>query len=400
MESVVMILQPVRWNVLRYFVLICFLGLCCITGAFAGRMVIKPHVVAHWTYEDNYFQKDTDERSASYWGIQPGIDFGYQTDKSDLMFSYNFSPLRFSDEDTVPPGANKAGDLDFVRHAGSLSASTRATDRVTLTLADTFHRSREPQQTDELSDSTDRSLFWTNTITPGFVYDFGNKYTFGAKYSYLVLDYKDNVTSEDSVQHRGDFTLGYNLNSSTSVNLNYQVWARDYDKTTSDYTSHQIMANVTKQFRVISLGAGLGYHNREFDQSGLDDMDSIAWNLSMSARFPKTSFNVVLAQNLNDSGAGNQYYVGTRASVGVNRFLTEKIDLGIVGFIQNSDYENSSVDQDLWGIDGTVGYSFNRYVSVGLQTGYEARDSNQSGADYDNYKVMLSATLNYDVGSR
>lgn len=367
-------------------------------AAAQGRMVIKPYVKTSWGIESNYYKSETNERSVSYWSISPGVNFGYTTAKSELMFGYSFSPIRYTDEDDAPAGGIRSKDLDFVQHAGSLSARTKATDRITLTLDDSFSRQRDPDDSDIFNNSTDKSLYWTNTVTPGFIYDFGNKFTFGTKYSYLILDYKDDINNEDSYQHRGAFTLGYNFNSTTSANLDYQVWTRDYDKTTSDYTSHQIGVNVNKRYRVLGFEAGAGYHNREFDQSGLDDMDSFLWHLSMTASYPKTSFYVNLRRNLNDQGAGEQYYQALRLTAGANRVVLEKLNVGISGFVQNSDYENSSRDEDLWGIDGSIGYRLNRYVTLGLETGYEERDSNQAGNTYDNYKVLLSASLNYDVG--
>jgi len=364
-----------------------------------GRIVIKPYVDISVGQESNYFREDTNSRSVRYFGIKPGVDFGYTTDKSELIFSYNFSPIRFSDEDDVPAGGIKSSDLDFVQHAGSLSAKTRATDRLTLLLSDSFYRTREPEATDVFSNSSDRSLYWTNTITPGFVYDFGPKYSFGVDYSYLVLNFSDDLNNEDSDQHRGSFTLAYHLDSTTSVGLNYQVWNRNYDKTTSDYTSQQVGIVMNKQFRVVGLMAGAGYQNRQFSQSGLDDIGTLNWNVSMDAKYSKTSFYLSLAQNFNDEGAGEQYYVATRLTAGVNRRFLEKIGLGFSGYFQNGDYEDSLRDDDLWGVDGNIGYSF-KYVTLGLNAGHEQRDSSLAGRDFDNQFVTINARFIYDTSSR
>lgn len=377
------------------------------SSSFAGQYAIKPYLETGIKQENNYFKSQTTKRKVNVYNVRPGIDFGYTTDKSSIMFDYNFDVIKYDDQDDVPVGAIKANSLDYTGHNGSLTAETQATDRLLIGLDDSLTRTREPDATDALSDSTDKSLYWTNAITPRMRYTFGEKLYTELKYTNLILDYKDDVNNEDSKEDRGTFVVGYNFNETTGFDLNYQIWEREYDKTSSDYQSNQLMLNVYKQFRVVLFSAGGGYNKRDFKQAAVKDLDSFTGQISMDGQLPKSRFHLGVNYGLNDSGAGNFYYKATRLEGSFGHLFFEKIDFNVSGYYQLSDYEGRDRKDDTWQVAGKLYYLFNDYIAFGAEAGYETRDSNDVNAisgledkNYDNYWGMLNLKLNYDFASR
>lgn len=172
------------------------------------------------------------------------------------------------------------------------------------------------------------------------------------------------------------------------------------------------MANITRTYKKLSVTGGLGYHDRSFDEDGLEDIDAFAWRLAVngqsggdpdemeSGETPRSRMMFSLSQNLNDIGTGEQYYTATRLDAMVSRLFMEKLDASLQGYYQLSDYEKTDREDDTWKVTGAVKYLMKEWVTLGCETGYENRDSNVADKDYDNFHVMFNAEFNYNLGSR
>jgi hypothetical protein len=210
------------------------------------------------------------------------------------------------------------------------------------------------------------------------------------------------------VENRGGLTWLYRFSPKTSFDLNYQLWERDYDKNSVDYTSSQVMVNAKHQINYLTFGAGVGYHNREFDRTvPSGDIDQFVWKVSVLGQnppdartVPKSSIYLSFGSNLNDSGTGDTYFTSTRLDARLTYLVMEKINCIMSGYYQNSDYETSSREDDRWLVSLGADYLINRFFTVGLSGGLEERDSNFVGKSFDNEYVMLKAKFNYDLGSK
>ena len=274
-------------------------------------------------------------------------------------------------------------------------------------LDDSYNKARDAADLDRLSgDPTDRDKFEINRLTPALFYDFGAKFTTGLRYRNTKIDYSKNA-NEDSTEHRGMFDLIYNFTRKTSLDLDYQHWKKDYDKTTSDYTSDQIQLIFRKQFHYVAVKAGGGYHKRDFDDPALKNIDTMAYVISVRAQNPpapdarpRSYLEFSGELNFNDQGISDSYYKAHRFSVDAGHIFLEKIKVDISGYYQNSDYEMSTREDDLYFISGSIGYILTDYLIFSVRPSYEDRDSNLNGYDYDNKSLMATIDFAYDIGGR
>jgi hypothetical protein len=393
------------------------LALICLAFSYSsafsqGRILVKPHIQTDFQYDSNFNKTESNEKNVYTYTVKPGIELGYTTDKTLMGLSYWFRVFEYDDQDENLPGQVDADEFNYTQHNAMFTFQTQPTRRLFLGLDNTYLQTRDPASADANSNSVDRFKYSLNRFTPRVTYKFGEKFGMDVKYTNLYTDYSDDAPGEgeDSVENRGGLRWFYNLSPKTSLDLDYQFWERDYDKNTIDYTSNQVMMNVKHQFNYLTFGAGIGYQKRDFDRttpSGKDDIDQVAWKLSVlgqnppdAARVPRSSMYLSLGSNFNDSGTDNTYFTSTRLDAMFTYLVMEKINCILSGFYQNSDYETSTREDDRWLVSLGADYLINQYFTVGLSGGFEERDSNQTGKDFENEYVMLKAVFNYDLGSR
>lgn len=383
----------------------------------AADITIKPKIATKWKMDGNFFKAETGERKVDTYLVQPGIDLGFETPKTKVLLNYTLNAYYYDDRDTVPSGQQKADDDDYVGHTVVFNSRYRAFDRLLIGLDDSYNKTRDSADSDRFSgDPTDRDKYEINRLTPSLFYDFGAKFTAGLRYRNTVIDYSKNA-NEDSTEHRGMFDLIYNFTRKTSLDLEYQRWKKDYDKTTSDYTSDQIQLIFGKQFNYVAIKAGGGYHERDFDDPALKNIDTLAYTISIRAQNPpapearpRSYLQFSAELNFNDQGTADSYYKAHRFSVDAGHIFLEKLKVDIGGYYQNSDYERTAGltpagttefrEDDLYFISGSIGYMFADYLTFSVSASYEDRDSNLSGEDYDNKSVMATLDFSYDIGRR
>ena len=385
-------------------------ALLCITPHVAfggGKAVIKPNLQTSWKYDSNYYKHETEENAVSSWAIKPGITVGYETAKSNLMLDGYIKFIDYSDEDDIPEGKNKADNEDYTEQSVVLTSYSQVFKRLGLGLNSTYKKTRDAAVAEDYSNDISRAKYRINQFTPRVVYNFNDQFGIESAYTYKSQDYMDS-TEEDSSENRGKFDLFYNLNPRTKVDFDYQVWSKDYDQTTSDYTSNQFMLNLTRRYKTFSFTGGMGYHDRSFDNDAVEDIDAFAWRFAINGQSgtaskygtPKSRFMAALSSNLNDLGSGEQYYTATRFDLRLSHLFFEKIDTTLFGYFQNSDYEFTDREDDTWKIACDAKYLATHWLSLGTEFGVETRDSNEAGEDYDNYYALIKADLVYNVGAR
>lgn len=376
--------------------------------AFAeGKIVIQPKIEAGYRNDSNFWKAENNEVSVNTYTAKPGLVFGYETAKSKIDLDATVDFYSYDDVDTPPPGVKDASDDNYTGFTGILAGETKPTDRLTLGLEDSLFKTRDIAQSDPLSNSVSREEFTINRLTPNLYYDFDNKFAIRSKYRNTNTNYKD--AGEDSNEHRGIFDFEYNLDRSSTVFVEYQIWNRAYDLTSSDYTSNQATLNFAKQFNYFGILAGAGYHKRTFDNDTLDDMDLFSWNVVLRGqnpqapeKKPRSHVALTLKQDMNDAGTDNKYYTATVAGIEAGYRFIHKIDTSLNFTYQNSDYKESLDDRsdDTWTTSGKVKYDMLDYLAFGLEAGFSKRDSNIAGLSYDNTFVGLTLDFNYNLGSR
>lgn len=377
-----------------------------------GKVIIKPTVITSWKKDSNFFKAETNEREVYTYLLQPGIELGYDTGKSQVSVKYTLDAHYYKDQDTLQAGWLPADTEDYVGHTGELNLSTSPTDRLTLGLAESYNRTRDPASADRLSNSVDREKYDINRLTPSLSYAFGPKFSFNLKYRMTETDY-DLVTKEDSSEKRPIFDLVYNLNQTTALDLEYQRWERDNKLGTSDFTSDQAKLILRKQYKYLSFEAGGGHQERDYDDPVLLDVDQFTYSLGVKGQNPpgpgskpKSYFSLMAEQNLSDSSQ----YRARSYSLNAGHIFMEKLPFDMKAEFQESDYKTTTGltpsgitairEDDSYNLEGSLGYIYNEYFLFKVAAGYEDRDSNLAGTDYDNRYLMATINFSYDLSRK
>ncbi|MBU1344817.1 MAG: outer membrane beta-barrel protein [Proteobacteria bacterium] len=381
------------------------------TGATAGdKLIIKPVIDTAYMIDTNFYRSAANERTVSTLTVSPGMEFGYRTEKSKVSAKGFLNITRYDDLDSVPAGMTSSDDNDYIGHNLMLSADTVLFTRITAGLDDTWINTRNPSERDEFDNFIDINEYAINRVRPWVKYKISDRFSAGLELNNTSIDYAADI-EEDSSQSGGKANLYYELSKFTTIDLEYSLWEMDYDLTSSDYTSTEYKMNFSSKFQYFKLAGGLGYHERQFDQAGLKDLDTISWHFSIKGQNPpdleagerpRSYMSLSFAQNFNNTGNGNEYYRADRITLLLGHLFLEKLDTKIETYFQKSAYEDDlqNRDDDTYALSGSVAYFVNEWVTLTLKSGIESRDSSVAANDYDNAFVLFKFTFNYDLGSK
>lgn len=352
------------------------------------KIRIEPMITVGLRMDSNFYKADEDEKTVYTYNLRPGIRFGYETAKSSLFLSYRLDATYYD------------GDSDdYTGHTAALSARTKPFARLSLGLEDSFFRTRDPGSSDRFSNSVSREKYFINRLTPSVIYEFGEKFSLGLRYRNTFTEYDDS-DSEGSVENRGILDLIYNFNPRTHLDLQYSRWKRDYDRNTSDYTSDQFNIILAKQLKRLTVEIGAGYHKRRFSESELDDISTFSYKVAaLWQNEDRSRFRFTAERNFNDAGTGNAYFRENRFTLSAARTFRERLTASLSASYGISDYETSSRKDDKYNISAKLGYMLNQWLSLNIEAGYEARDSNLAGYDYENKYIMGNLGFRYDPGA-
>jgi hypothetical protein len=342
-----------------------------------------------FVHDSNFYYDPVNENSVTTYLVQPGFELGYETGKSEITLRYTLD-ANYYDE---------SAEDDFYGSTASLMGDFALTDRLSFNLSDNFVYTRDSADLDDLGNIRTREKYYQNRLRALFSLDFEPKFTTQFGYQNWITDYKDNI-STDSMGHQGIADLIYHLNSSTSLDLEYHYWNMDYDGIVSDYTSNQLSLVARKEFRIVNMEAGVGYQKREFDEPALEDVEVVPYRFSLHGRSTsgKSRFTLSAAQNFNFLDESDEgYYEANRYSLGLEYDLTGKITVGARGYYQNSDYEDSIRDDDIYNILADINYQIRDRIAFYFSAAYEDRDSNIASAEYDNTEIIGQLRFSHDI---
>jgi len=382
----------------------------------ADNFNLKPKISASWQSDSNFYKAEAVKREVYTYLVQPGFEFGYQTAKSSVLLDYTMDLHYYDDQDPVPAGQTPTDNYDFTGHTLGFSALTQPSDRLTLGLDEFFLLTRDSGLSDAFSNDIDLDKYYINRLAPYLRYKFGPVFSAGLKYQNIELDYSPD-TREDHTEHRSIFDLEYNFTRMTALDLEYQIWERSYSGTSSTFTSNQVKLILKKQFQYFTVEAGGGYHDREFDDSTIQDIDLFTYHVVIEGQNPpapearpRSYVSLSADRNFNDSGEGDTYFTGHKFALSAGYIFMEKLPLDITARYQNSDYETQTGttpegtvelrDDDKYEISGQLGYIITDDLLFAVKAGYEDRDSNLRGYDYDNKYFMIKIDFGYELGRR
>jgi hypothetical protein len=378
------------------------------TGFSSRHFSLQPKLTIGWRYDSNYFKEEKETEVYSYL-VQPGIDLGYHTAKSYIVLGYTLDGHYYDEQDRDPFGRDIE---ELIGHTLSLESRTKPSDRVMLGLDESFYKTNDPVYTDVISNKQVRDEYSINRLTPRLLYEFGPRFTSGVRYRRTDLEY-GGENEEDSTEHRGIFNLIYYLTRRTSLDLQYQHSEMNYDANLSDYTSDQMELILERQFHHFSFAAGGGYHKRDFDDPGIKSIDAFTCRIRIKGQNPPAPIQprshvlISAVQDLNMYADLGDYFEARRFTLEVGHVFMEKLPAKIRGVYQESNYESvtpigvtAGREDESYGLQASLGFIFSDWITVTAAVGYEERDSNLAGLDYENDYCLVTLDFTYDVGSK
>jgi len=370
-----------------------------------GRIVLQPRVGTEMRYDSNFWKAEDNEVGVNSYSVRPGLELGYETPRTQVSLDVTVEPHWYDDQDATPPGVADASDDDFVGFTGLFRGYYQFTDRLNIGVKDQLYVTRDPAHADVNSNSISRDKYTINYVEPIGYYELTDKFGLRGAYRNTYTDYEMDL--EDSTENRGIFALYYTLNSTSKIYVDYQVWERDYSQDSSDYLSNLITLNYEAKFKYFTFLAGAGYHNRTFGSEGPDDLDLFSWKFE-AARMDADSteettrsrLKLAIGQEMNDDGTGDQYFTATFLRFEGGYRFTDRIEASTRLEYQNSNYEQSEEEDDTSLVSARLAYTPFDFLTIGLEGGYETRDSNLAGSDFDNTFVLLTLDFHYDLGNR
>lgn len=396
-----------------------------------------PRFSTYARYDTNFYLTDETfgkEREVYTYVLEPGIGYELETPKSKLQLNYSLPIYFYDDKSDVPAGERSADDDNYVGQIFNFDGTYNLFDRLLLMLNDEFELTRRPVESDRSGRAIARDKYWVNMLIPGIFYTFNERVQLGLRYRRLDLEYLD----DESVQsefHENRFLLNllYNPNRKLTFDLDYQLWENTEDPVDLDdvsYTSNQIQLLAEKRFNQIALLGGIGYHNRSFDDSllnqNLDDDDTLTYTAAITWQNPppeditryrgrgflkaKTHAYIAYDRNFSNLGYFFDTYVLDRGTISLSHVFLDTIRATVRGVYEVADYKNfigttpegsRELRKDNYtDIAATIGYLIKKNMEVSFRSGIFNRDSNIAGFDFDNTYGKLTFDFNYDIFAR
>ncbi|MDY6987208.1 MAG: outer membrane beta-barrel protein [Thermodesulfobacteriota bacterium] len=357
-------------------------------------------------YSDDFYRRGKKEIEVHTTLIKPRIAAKAWTGRSSFFFSYAPTFNYYHDDSSRVD----ASDDDFVGHELDLAAETTFFERLGFTLTERFQRTREPGAYDVLQQSeASREKYKVNQISPFLTYDFAEKFTAIVGYRNESYDYDD---SDDSREHRGYFTLRYNLDDRNSVEVEEQYWTRQYDDN-PDYDSSQIKLIFRRELSdFLKCEIGAGYHDREFESgsANVEDFSSFIYRLAVTGESDVSRIFVSFLRNLNDVSLGTSYFDAHRLTLGLEHTFVDRIRGSVGGYFQDNDYDtwagvtsDGTLDlreDEIWSGHLGVRYWLADWVSAGVHYEYTDRDSNIEGESYSENRIFGNVRIEYSTALR
>jgi hypothetical protein len=367
----------------------------------AADWTISPSMTVEGMYDSNFFRSE--QNHTSVWAVQvaPAVEVEAVTDRSRLDLNYKTGYFTYFS----PKSGADISNQDYLDQNLSLLAMTRVSNRLTTGFREEYILTREPGASDVLSTAITRDKYWRNRINPFVSYDIGEKGEIKLAYRNEVLNFLDGNPSTwaNSIENRGIMTLTYNLNSTNHLDLDTEVWRREYQSNgLTSYDSYQTQLiwrhdlNSWLQSRVAA-----GYQWRYFDENingATPNMATPTYAIGLTGTTDRTKVDLSFERNMVDFTVGDAYFTAYRVNAFVQRlFFEDHIRVYGGGYYQLTNYVASPREDNEWSLRCGIGYSFwQKRMELSVEYNCTQRASNQPGYAYNDNVIYMRLTSKWD----
>ena len=383
---------------------------------------VHPFLSIGGFYTDNLFQSEKDEKSDTVAIITPGIWFASPATRQKLIEvdTMNTAPgglalSRFR-TDTNRRFQGYALYRADIREHDKYTDENRTDHRVegsfkvslkgglSLEIIDVYEVDRDPYGT---GGTPERELdeFNSNLFNAILAYQITPKTSLRLDYGNYYLDYD---ADRNLRRNRTDDTVSayffYDMTPKTSLFIQAEYIEIDYDEeinNDSDEMNYYIGAQM-KASKKLRGRIKIGYGNKDYDSSTLDDRDE--WLIEANVNYfftPKTSIYLKGSRRVLESDSeGTNSTLSYKTQLGYRQRFTSKLR-GEMSFyyVDNAYKDNLTAgpptdnrEDEEHGFIAAIGFTPKRWLNVSLGYKYENIDSNFDSNDYSSNTFFLRMT--------
>lgn len=369
-------------------------------GVKFGEIVVHSALTTAAKYESNVFLSDTDEKSDMITVINPSFGIEVPLRDNSISVEYDAFINEYSDHSSE----------NHTDHKVNARAKIELTD-YTIDITDLFNRFTTRRE----SETSVRLREQTNDARIGISAQF-DQLGFEAGYTNKVQDYRSNTVifgpltydDRDYMAHIIDLTASYRFLPKTSVLLETDLGAIDYDNSLSPNAEFvELLAGLRGEpHENLTVNLRAGVKHQEYDQSSLlNDENFTGFVARGGIDYDITEddrLSVSVERGIYESVYLNMNYY-TLNSIGLNyrHDFNRKLSGRLFGSYQFNDYPDESTvagetktrKDDYYSGGAGLTYNIREWLTSGLEYSYTQRDSNFGTYDYKDHVVMFRITI-------
>jgi hypothetical protein len=339
-------------------------------------------------YNDNLFLASSERESDFITHISPGINFSAKETTSEFSLTYVPTFMYYSSSD----------ELNDTAHRFTGNGNFTVSQRLSLTIADTFVKSSETNaffdipDTGPITERVERSL---HTIGGGLSYKLSEHLSYSLGLSYADADYKEPGFDEVKT-YSGNMGLLYQWTGQTSLSVNARFYKYDY-RPRSDASQQGYTLEVTHRFSptltsVIAAGANI---------TKIDDTDEtdtgFEGSISLAKTFQTGEAALLYRQSVISGIESGEPLRVQSVEVRILKNITNNFKASASASYNHYDSVSAGdVERDETRFSTDVSYKLTSWANMSLTYRYLDSDDKIGEDDYYNNVILLSFDLIYN----
>jgi hypothetical protein len=339
-------------------------------------------------YNDNIFLDHLYRDSDFITYISPGINFSVKSTNSELRLGYSPSFSFYSDHD----------ELNDTAHRFTANGSFTLSDRLSLTLTDTFVKSSEISDIRAIPDIgplTGRIERTLHNISGNISHRLSDTFSYTVGASYFDTDYTESGFI-DVKTYSGNMSLSYRSSERTTLSANARYIKYDY-RTVTDAEGQDYTVGVTHRFSPTVTGSLTGGITiTKIEDIGETDT-GFTGNLNITKTFEKGVAALSCGQTVIAGVETGTPIRDQTVRLRLTRPITNQLAASISASYSNfKSVETNDIDTNEISFNTDLTYSFTPWANFSLSYSYINNDDKITNTgDYYNHIVLLTLRLNY-----